>query len=299
MAIPLHLGPLYPDPQKVSLLSFEYLAPLLVVCGLTLTGLLLIRRTRIFIAAWVFYLVTLTPVLGIVKVGAVSVADRFTYLPGLGLFFLAGLFASRPWAVGGGLRLGGTVSKSIVAGIGLAAAISMSYLTVRQISFWHDSITLWSYVIEQYPARVPIAYFNRGLVLGRTGQFDRAIEDFSAAIALSPAHAEAYMNRGAALGAAGRYDEAIQDLDRTIMLKPESVQAYINRGLAYESTSQYERAIEDYTRALTLSPEFVRAYVDRGSLYLKTGRPERAEQDFQKACDAGSDEGCRLLNEYR
>jgi tetratricopeptide (TPR) repeat protein len=248
-------------------------------------------------------------------------ADRFTYLPSLSPFMLLGL--------GGAIVLNkaaagrALVNGALVGTVVLVAALS--YATVKQITVWQSSISLWNYVIEKEPRRILNAYLNRGVAFGDRKEFDRAIEDFTTALGIDPQSGSHYLNRGMAYVSKGELDRAIADYDRALALNPRYVDAYVNRGSVWLRKKEFDRALADYDRALTLQPGFVpalinrglvfrekgetgkaiedysraislspeaRVYLGRGDLYMKTGDVERAVKDYQKACDLGSKEGC-------
>ncbi len=121
------------------------------------------RKKEILLSVWAYYVVTLLPVLGIVQVGGQSMADRYTYLPGLGPFLIAGMITAGIYEKVRTSEKGGLFLK---AGCILAASIGlvfMSYATLRQIGIWKDGITLWNYVIKKEPLKVPRAYINGGI----------------------------------------------------------------------------------------------------------------------------------------
>jgi Flp pilus assembly protein TadD len=299
LAAPLFLRPVYPYPEGASFAVVPSLLWICVASSITAVAFAAARKQSAWLAAWGFYVITMLPVTGIVRLGGHAMADRYLYLPGLGPLLLAGIGAAWLWDRAGGMsarRGAARVALAAVAGIVL---FSLAVMTVRQIGVWRNSITYWSHVVAKEPSAMPLAYYLRGLAYTEQGEYALAEQDFTSAIFLDPGYAAAYMSRGAALGALGRFSEAVEDLDLALRLKPESVQAYLNRGLAYEGMGRHDRAIEDYTRAIEADPEFARGYVDRGNLYVKTGRPESADIDFQKACDLGNDEGCLAVRKPR
>jgi tetratricopeptide (TPR) repeat protein len=239
---------------------------------------------------------TLLPVLGIVQVGDQSMADRYMYLPSIGPFLVIGLTAAWGWEKVTILKKQRFISQLVYAGAAIFALILISYLTCRQIEIWDNSFTLWNYVIEKEPEAVPAAYNNRGIAFGRTGQLDRAIQDFDRAIALDPSFDRAYNNRGAAYLMHGSFDKAIEDFDKAVTLRAGNASAYSNRGYAYYFEGQYDRAMKDYNKAIELDQNYAKAYLNRGNLYLGTGNKELALSDFQKACELGDRGGCRVLH---
>lgn len=331
MVLPLNLNPYYPYPDEVSFLSFEYLVAILLVLGTTLLCAVLIRKTKLYAAVWSYYVVTLIPVLGIIQVGGQAMADRYTYLPSLGPFLVVGVLTA--WVS----RKADSIKKLTAKSFILFAAIillfiSMTYLTVRQISVWKNDFTLWNHVIEHQSRGVPFVYYHRGLAAMEMGRFDGAIQDFNKAIALDPSDYNAYVNRGLLFIESGQTDKALEDLDKAISLNPGSFEAYSNkgmaygkagmldraieqfskaieinpdaeiaygnRGLAYALIGQSDRALEDLNKAIQLDPDYEEAYFNRGNLYVKFGNRELAISDFRQACDFGDERGCDVLKAY-
>jgi tetratricopeptide (TPR) repeat protein len=189
MIYPLDLSPFYPYPKPVPFMSPESFLPFVIAIGVTLVCIAVAKRRRLWLAVWAYYVITLIPVLGIVQVGSQSMADRYTYLPGLGPFLIAGMAAA--WAFGK-VRPSpaGRVSCCLAAFLVFA---SMTYITVEQVGVWKSSFTLWNYVIQKEPA-VSIAYNNRAVAYYRLGCFDRAVADLERSIELNPHYASALYN---------------------------------------------------------------------------------------------------------
>jgi tetratricopeptide (TPR) repeat protein len=174
------------------------------------------------------------------------------------------------------------------------------------------------------------AVYNRGLAYLKMGMLDRAVEDFSSVIQISPTDYRAYYNRGNVLALKNFHDRAIEDYTRAIEINSGMAELYYNRGLTYqENSTQYDRAIEDFKMALTIQPEDAKSYcflgityykkhqyqtsaqyfsraididpnyaqavTGRGQAFLRSGKTERALSDFKKACDMGEDTGCTML----
>jgi len=330
MIIPLDLIPFYPYPtlKDMPLLAWEYLSAIIIVIAITAACLVVARKQKLFLSAWSYYVITLVPVLGIVQVGSQAMADRYTYLPSIGILLVVGVcvswlltkkFISNPWI------------KPVSVFVIISSLVLMAYLTYMQIGVWRNSIDLWSYVIEKEPQTVPRAYYNRGVVFYRMRQFDKAITDFDKAISLRPSYYKAYNNRGLVLAQMGHYDLAIEnynividlrplddtayynrglalnrigevdrakaDFDRSIQLNPLNHKAYIGLGIVHGEKGLYSEAINDFNKAISLQPGDGIAYVNRGYAYSLRGSPDLAVSDFQKACDAGSQEGCKALQE--
>jgi hypothetical protein len=262
MVVPVHLVPYYPYPQNITFPSAEYVSAIILVIGITAVCFFVAKKQRAWLSIWGYFVVTLLPVLGIVQVGHHSMADRFTYLPALGLFLFAGLTAAWGWTKADALKQWGRMVKMLVAALMISLCLSLSYGALKQIAIWKSSIELMSYLIEHEPDSAPLAHFNRGNAYAHRYELDRAIDDYNAAIILEPAFTLAYKNRG---------------------------DTYAEKG-------DVDAAINDYTKALSLAPDDFDAYIGRGNLYMKKGRTDLAVKDYQKACELGSGEGCSALN---
>lgn len=314
MLVPLNLIPFYPFPKDISILSFKYFGSIALVIGVTAVAILLRNKQRFLLAAWCYYIVSLLPVLGIVQVGDYAMADRYAYLPSLGPFLMMGLLAAWVWEKAESLGVRGVAAKRLVACAGIALCLALSYATAKQIAVWKDSITLWSYVIENEPQGLSFAYnnrgvalrglgqyeraledynealsidprsfrayTNRGIVYAETGQLQRAIGDFDAAIAINPSYADAYTSRGLAKSSQGQLSGALEDFNKAINLKPSSVDAYLNRGVAFEQLGKLDRALEDYGKAIALDPSDYLAYCNRGIIFAKMGQSDKAVRDY-------------------
>ncbi|NTW66763.1 MAG: tetratricopeptide repeat protein [Nitrospirae bacterium] len=333
MVFPLHLVPFYPYPRAVSFLSLEYFAPLVIVSAITIFCLVLEQKQPLWMSLWMYYIVSLLPVLGIIQVGSQSMADRYTYLPSLGPFLALGIgsvWVSDKTASLTQRRLSAGMIHGAVA---VCVVVSLSYLTIQQIGIWQDSGRLWNYVIAKTPSPPAVAYYNRALVFQKEGRLDEAIADFSRVIALSPSDAKAYyeqgriyddtgeldkaaanydkaldllptyldalIGRGVLFGKVGAYGDAIERFSRAIAIDPQNAESYNNRGLSFFLTGQMERAREDFSRAIALDGNNPTIYMNRGRLNLRMGHAGLARLDFQHACALGYSDGCvqaRALN---
>ena len=279
MLSPMDLSPFYPYSGNVFLLSPRYYLPLLLLVGITAAVLYIGKRQKIWLSVWFYYVVTLLPVLGVVQVGRQSMADRYTYLPSIGPFLIAGLFVAWTYR---------KVSTS-VRGIKLACITSalclvifLSYLTVKQIGIWNNTVDFWSYVIQKEPG-VPFAYYGRGLAFYEMGRTDKALEDYDKAIELDPSYAKAYATRGFVFEKIGQVDKAIADYDKAIVLNPLDAQAYNNRGVIFEKMGQFDKAIADYNKVIEVDPDESQSYNNRGVVFEKMGRFDKAIADYDKA----------------
>jgi hypothetical protein len=281
MILPLNLIPIYPYPRNVSFLSFEFLAAVFLVTGITAACAVMLRKEKLWAAVWLYYVVALIPVIGIVQVGSQPMADRYTYLPSLGPFLMAGLITAglygKVWTSGKGgalLKMGSIAAVSVVLAL-------MTYTTLRQIGIWKDGITLWRYVIEKEPLKVPLAYNNGGFALMDKGRIDEAIEYFQIAIRLDPTYEKAFNNLGLAYKSKGLYDKAAEEFMTALRLKPDDPEVHNNLGVAYRYKGMYEEAIEQHRIALNLNPAYAEAHFNLGVIYLESGAFDKAREEFE------------------
>lgn len=329
MLLPLNLNPFYPYPGDASLSSAKYLWALALVIVITTACALLARNQKLWMSAWAYYVVTLTPVLGIIQVGSQAMADRYTYLPSLGPFLVAGICLAWSTQKVNAVKRS-TLSTALTVIIVLFLTVSLSYLTVEQIAVWRNSIALWTNVIEKGTDKAPLMYVNRGAAFEKIGMLDKAIADFERAVALDPAAYRAYISLGTAFETMGqldkalentekaialnpasfmayrnrgilnekmlRLDSAIADFSQAINLKPTYYEAYNNRGLIYAKTGQFDKAIADYIEAIAVNPRYFNAYLNRGIAFTLTGQYDRALEDFNRAIHLGQDDAVAYYN---
>jgi tetratricopeptide (TPR) repeat protein len=282
MLLPINLFPFYPYPKDTSPFSIEYLSALALIV-FTTAAVIAAKRQRAWSSAWGFYVITLIPVLGIVQVGGQAMADRYTYLPSLGPFLVTGLCVA--WIVeksAAGKKTGSIVGKAGIA-IALLLVVSLSSLTIRQITVWRDSFSLWTSVIEKRTEGIPMAYVNRGAAFQKKGLLEKAVADYETAIGLDPSDSRAYISLGAALDQMGHFDRAKDAVERAIALDPSSHEAFRNRGLLFEKMGRLDEAITDYARAIVLRPAYYEAYNNRGLAYAKIGQFDKAIADYSRS----------------
>lgn len=270
---PTGLSTFYPHPVSVDPASIEFAGSAAIFVLITIFCALTFKKHKAFTAVWLYYTITLLPVIGIVKVGAHSVADRYTYIPLIAPVLLAGVFFGNVFI----LKRWRYLSIAFITAI----ALILGWLTVAQTALWKDSITFWSHAINLYPGSSPLPYLNRALAYDDAGRDAEAIADYDSAIALNPGNTEAYNNRALLKAAKGAYAEAIIDYDRAIEIDPAYAVAYNNRGLAYRSIGDTQKAIEDFRTAITLDRGMTAAYNNLADVYAETG-------DMSKAIEAAS-----------
>jgi tetratricopeptide (TPR) repeat protein len=256
---PFKLIPFYPfavHPTSTYLLSGA-----LIVAIILLSIWMVKRRHYFFLSLWLYYGITLFPVLGILQVGGQGAADRYTYLPGIGPFLLMGIGLAWIWYKISmiGIKMITTSLKIVIPAFML---FTLSSLTIRQIEVWKNSEILWKYVIATSSTLIPVAYNNLGIFYARTGDYPQAISEYKKAIKVSPYYAEAHNNLGIVYARENRYRKAISEYKKAIALKPNYAKAYNNLAVAHYHTHNYRVAVQYCDKALELGygvhPEFLK-----------------------------------------
>ena len=251
MGFPYKLIPFYPFPPHVSLVSFSLLLSVFILSVITVICFIASRGKKIFAAVWAYYIVTLLPVLGIIHVGKQFMADRYTYLPSIGPFFLFGIGVVMLYhkaLVGFGRKQAVKIAflcfRVILAGV-------LVYLTSMQIQIWKDGITLWSKVIEAEPG-VAHAYNNLGEALLVHGDINGSAAMFEKALAIEPLNEDALNNLALSFLEMGHHEKALSYALLLIQIKPGNESAYNTAGEIYFKRGEYEKAIEYFMKAMKI-----------------------------------------------
>jgi tetratricopeptide (TPR) repeat protein len=288
MLWPSNLAPFYPYPRNIGTLSLstpEYFIPLLLIISITAFCLLFlyVKKQRMWLAAWCYYLVTLLPVIGIIKLGGQSMADRYTYLPSIAPFIVLGIVFV--WILD---KLTGSIPQAMLRTViyslfAVFLIVPISYATVKQTRIWENGGTLWSKEIEMQP-EVARAYLNRGKYYTEIGQFEKALNDFSQAITLDPDSPKNFYDRGTCFFKLGLYEEALHDLSQAIRLSHVPVfEYYNNRAIVFAKMNRLQEALEDYSLAIKINPASPEPYYNRGNIFTRIGSYSEALDDYTRA----------------
>ena len=267
MVVPYTLVPFYPHPQNLHGLELQYIVSGIVV--LAITGFcvwLLNQKKYLLCIVWLYYIITLLPVIGIIQVGSQAAADRYTYLPSISIFMLAGIGVMIVFE-----KSTLTKHKNLFRGlIALCCAVTLFLFgqhTIRQINIWHDSESLWKHVIASFPQKAPHAHYNLGFFYGKRGRFDDAIAQFKETLAIDPNHVNAHNNLGLAYDGKGMLDEAIAEFNKTLAINPHLAEAHNNLGMTFQKKGMLDEAIAEYREALTIKPTMAEAHHNLSATY--------------------------------
>ncbi len=235
-------------------------------------------RTRPYLlVGWLWYLGIMAPVIGIVQISYYARADRYTYLPHIGLSVML---------VWGGVELFGRwrAGRYALTATALLLLMGLVTLTRGQVSHWRDSATLWSHALKVDP-RNDVALNNFGAILAERGEIDAALSHFRAALEIRPLYADAYANIGSAFTRQGRIHEAIAQYEKAVDLQPNNPQMQNNFGAALAQESRLTEAIPHFQKAIDLQPGFPDPHHNLGSAFFMQGRIDEALAQLSRALE--------------
>jgi tetratricopeptide (TPR) repeat protein len=268
-----HLGGTIPVSRAVIYGSILVLMTIFFVCYC--------RRYKYLIVGWLWYLGTLVPVIGIVQVGTQAMADRYTYIPLIGIFIIIAfgvteLLKERPfWKI----------VLGVLAGISLSACV---VVTSHQLKYWKDSLSLFGHALAVTKDNY-IMHSNYAISLNECGRRDEAASHFAEAVRLMPELPEVHYDYGNILQKMGKIDQAIEQYEMTLKIDPNFILARYNLGLALAVKGDYEGAIEQYRLYLGTAVDEIDIRRDMAIQLAKEGRPDDAVSQFQKAIIAKPD----------
>jgi len=277
MIWPHDLAVLYPHP--VLLPPWQVFGSAILLIAVTITAIWHARRNPHMAVGWLWYAGTLVPVIGIVQVGLQARADRYTYLPQIGLFIMAA------WGVSD-LSKNWRHRKEVLFAASSVILLCLCIVTRTQVRYWQNSITLFGHAL-QVTENNYTAYYNRGTALAKRGDYQQAIGDYDKVIEINPTYKEAYNNRGNAYASLGNYRQAIENYDKALEINPKHITAYNNRGNAYLLLGNNRQAIGNYDKALKIDPNYAEAYYNRGHAYANLGNDKQALEDWKTAARLG------------
>ncbi len=296
-------------PFSAPIQAWQVIITSLLIIVITIIAAVRMKRHPYLFTGWIWYVITIFPVIGIIQIAGHSMADRYTYIP------LIGIFVILAWGIPSLINSAKTKKKMLFTA-SIAALIILAVLAWKQCSYWKNNADLWNHALNvtknNYVAHNNIAaalfkegktkeaiyhcnqaisiapnyvkpYINKGLIYSKLGQYNVAVENFNEAINRKTDYAEAYLGRGHAYERSGQYQRAIEDYNGAIRLNHYNANAYNDRGITYGELGQYQPAIGDFNEAIHLNPDNIDAYNNRGFTYAKLGQYQRAIEDFNKA----------------
>jgi Flp pilus assembly protein TadD len=271
---PSGLAVFYPYPTG-NLPLWKPIVSAVILAWVSLVVVFAARRRRYLVVGWLWYLGTLVPVIGLVQVGAQAMADRYTYLPLIGIVIMV------TWGVSE------LVAKWNVRGkaLGAAAAIVLVALlacTRTQVGYWRNSFTLYGRAIEVTDDNYA-AYYNLARAEVKTGKVDEAVAHLKQAVRIVPENPDVHCNLGVALGLQNNLDEAIAHLREAVRIKPDFAKAHNNLGIALARRGDIDEAARHCTEALRIQPDFARAHYILSYIRASQGQLDEALEHCNEA----------------
>ena len=260
---------------------WQVAAALLLLAAVTAVALREANARPYFIVGWLWFLGALVPVIGLVQVGGQAMADRYHYLPSIGLFValvfgLAELATAR--------RIG----RGPLAAASAAVLLIYTTLTAVQISRWRDSITLFERTLAVTPDNLVIQY-NLAHVLGQQRKYDEAHAHFAEALRIKPDFFDALINMGMTLSEQGRPAEAVGFYERALRVAPDSSKAHTQLAIALASQDKKTEALAEFRKAMELAPQDADARANLGLMLARQGKVAEAMEQLNAAVQLNPD----------
>jgi hypothetical protein len=294
MLWPVRLAVLYPFPASFA--AWQVIGAAVILIAVSSVAVRVARRHAYVFVGWFWYVGTLVPVIGLVQVGGQAMADRYTYIPLVGLFVIAA------WGVPA-LLDGPSIASSAVdpsasaltgrseverrqrIALAIAAGIVITLFTAvarNQVQYWTSTIPLWEHTL-QVTHKNAIAHDNLGNVLAGTGRFGEAVPHLSEAVRLDPRNAGAHNDLGVALIQQGKRSEAVAQFAEAVRLRPGFALARHNLAMALARQGKLTAAIPEMLEAVRIWPENAAFRVHLAGLYQRTGETAQAVRQLEEA----------------
>jgi protein O-mannosyl-transferase len=272
-AWPSGLGVYYPfSPAGVP--AWQLAAALVLIAAITIVAFRQASKRPYLITGWLWFLGTLVPVIGLVQVGGQSMANRYDYIPSIGLF-VAVVFGL------GDLVIAWRVGRVSVA-VTAVALLLFGSVTALQISRWRDSMTLFNHTLSVTSDNLVIQY-NLGHALGQQRRYDEAIPHFAEALRIKPDFFDALINMGITLSEQGKPAEAITYYQRSLDVEPNSAKAHMQLALALVTQKRADDALQQFYKALELSPNDADIRTNLGLMLARLGKLSEAAAQLNEA----------------
>ena len=270
---PENLAVFYPYSRELD--SLQIIGALLLLFVISCLAIFMAHKCRYALMGWLWYVGTLVPVIGLIQVGKQAMADRYAYVPMIGLFIIIA------WGVPDLLRR--WPQRKIIFAISSGAVIAgLMICTVLQVRYWQNGVTLFEHALR-VTGMNSRAHYNLGISLTDLGKFKEAIYHFGYAIRIEPEYAGPYGYMGVALARQGKTDEAMVYYHEALRIKPNDESTHNNLGVAFANKGKFDEAIEHFKEALRIRPDYVYANRNLGGALARLGKMEEAIGYYEKA----------------
>ncbi len=272
---PQKLAIFYPYAENIRPLE-EIVLAFLLLAGITAAVGIGARRFRYLPVGWLWYLGTLVPVIGLVQIGEQAMADRYTYLPLIGIFMIIA------WGVPELLK-GWRYHVPVLSVSVVLVIFVLSGMTWRQLSYWENDYKLLLHTVNVTPKTNYFAYQKLAEALDQRGRKEEAAQLYEAVVQINPRLVQAHNNLGVKRAREGKYEEAIEHFKKALPANPNPEEVQTNLGNAYGALGKLEEAVKHYNEALRIKPDFAEAHNNLGVLLAKQGKLNEAYGHYQEA----------------
>jgi tetratricopeptide (TPR) repeat protein len=324
LVFPYKLSCFYGYPKSDEM-GFVYAGGLMAILIVTLV-LVFLRKNRIILFGTLFFLFTVFIVIQLMPIGNAIIADRYTYIPYIGLFFIIAMLLDP--LIQDKMKKWSWIRYPLI--IQFCVFCIFSFI---QSGIWRNNATLWENVIknnpregmaynnvateymerkeydkakealyksihnsENYP-EVYRSYHNLGKAYSESGDPQKGISFYTTALTISPTFQDAYFGRGLTYTDMGKYDSAVADFTYILNnLQPNHAMSFYSRAMAYKKSNRLDSAIIDYGRAIKVKPDYSDAYTNRGNIYFNREELDKALTDYNEALKYVPDDGKTYLN---
>ncbi len=269
---PAHLAVIYPLPHEIP--SWQVVATALLLTGVTVFAWCMRRNAPYLLVGWLWFLGTLVPVIGIVQVGGQALADRYAYVP------LIGIFLAITWGAAD-LIARFRVQTALTAAIAAVVLMGSAAATERQLTFWDNSEKLFRHALDITTGNA-IAHVNLGVALEQDHREDALVE-YRKALDLAPGLFQVHNNLANLLSETGDRENAAHEYEEALRLNPNAAMAHLNFGKLLSDMGQFDAAMGEYTKAEQLAPYDYRPQYQMGKVYLRHGDGAEAVKHFRAA----------------
>lgn len=284
---PTSLAIYYPYPADKFPL-WQIAGAALILLAVSVLIILCAQKYKYLLTGWLWYLGTLVPVIGLVQVGEQTMADRYSYIP------LVGLFIIIAWGIKD-LSINWPKRKIILTAMSLLVFTALIVFTGEQLSYWRSSDALLLHALNVTKGNY-LAHNNLGVSLLEAGHFREAIYHFRQAIKFRPLYPDTFNNLGVCYSHLGRNEESMQAFKQAIEIKPDYADAHYNLGTAFFQTGQYHEAENSFKRALEIRPDDGWIHFGLGLTYLKLGDKNSATAEYEALRKLNPQKASQLLN---
>ena len=270
---PVDLAVFYPYEHSFPL--WQILGAILLLLGISAAVIYFIKKAPFLFVGWFWYLGTLIPVIGLVQVGRQAMADRYTYLPsiGIGIMLIWGIIYLLPRE---------KLRKIILIPAAVIVLAVLTFLTGQQCGYWRDSVSLFNHALEATKDNY-MAHTNLGIALAAEGKIDEAVSHYRAALQINPNDDTTHYNLANALKKQGADEEAIVHYREALRINPYYSKAHNNIGVCLEAQLKHDEAIYHYRQALQLEPNNPGIHFNLGIALAKKGELKEAIDQFRTA----------------